>query len=30
LTQVRRSSDWLKFKYPDAPAMKRETEEDWG
>ena len=21
--------DWLKFKYPDAPAVKRETEEDW-
>ena len=25
-----RSRDWLKFKNPDAPAMKREAEEDWG
>ena len=25
-----RSPDWLKFKNPDAPAMKREAEEDWG
>jgi ATP-dependent DNA ligase len=25
-----RSPDWLKFKNPDAPAAKRETEEDWG
>jgi len=24
-----RSPDWLKFKNPDAPAVKRETEEDW-
>jgi len=24
------SSDWLKFKNPDAPAVKREAEEDWG
>jgi ATP-dependent DNA ligase len=24
-----RSQDWLKFKNPDAPAVKRETEEDW-
>jgi hypothetical protein len=23
-----RSSDWLKFKNPDAPAVKREAEED--
>ena len=21
--------DWLKFKNPDAPAVKREVEEDW-
>ena len=25
-----RSSDWLKFKNPNAPAVKREAEEDWG
>ena len=25
-----RSSDWLKFKNPEAPAVKREAEEDWG
>jgi bifunctional non-homologous end joining protein LigD len=25
-----RSKDWLKFKNPAAPAVKRETEEDWG
>jgi bifunctional non-homologous end joining protein LigD len=25
-----RSPDWLKFKNPAAPAMKREAEEDWG
>jgi ATP-dependent DNA ligase len=24
-----RSPDWLKFKNPDAPAVKREVEEDW-
>jgi bifunctional non-homologous end joining protein LigD len=24
-----RSPDWLKFKNPQAPAMKREAEEDW-
>jgi hypothetical protein len=24
-----RSRDWLKFKNPDAPAVKREFEEDW-
>ena len=24
-----RSPDWLKFKNPDAPAVKREAEEDW-
>ena len=24
-----RSPDWLKFKNPAAPAVKRETEEDW-
>ena len=25
-----RSPDWLKFKNPDAPPVKREAEEDWG
>src|SRR3954449_9311083 len=25
-----RSPDWLKFKNPAAPAVKREGEEDWG
>jgi bifunctional non-homologous end joining protein LigD len=25
-----RSRDWLKFKNPDAPAVTREFEEDWG
>jgi bifunctional non-homologous end joining protein LigD len=25
-----RSRDWLKFKNPSAPAVKREAEEDWG
>jgi bifunctional non-homologous end joining protein LigD len=25
-----KSRDWLKFKYPEAPAVKREAEEDWG
>jgi hypothetical protein len=24
-----RTKDWLKFKTPDAPAVKREAEEDW-
>jgi ATP-dependent DNA ligase len=24
-----RSPDWLKFKKPEAPAAKREAEEDW-
>ena len=24
-----RSTDWLKFKNPAAPAVKREAEEDW-
>ena len=24
-----RSPDWLKFKNPSAPAVKREAEEDW-
>jgi hypothetical protein len=24
------SRDWLKLKNPNAPAVKRETEEDWG
>ena len=26
----RRSPDWLKFKNPQAPAVTREAEEDWG
>jgi bifunctional non-homologous end joining protein LigD len=25
-----RSKDWLKMKSPDAPAVRREAEEDWG
>src|SRR5262249_52026872 len=25
-----RPTDWLKFKNPAAPAVKREAEEDWG
>ena len=25
-----RTSDWLKFKNPEAPAVKRGAEEDWG
>jgi hypothetical protein len=25
-----RSRYWLKFKNPNAPAVKREAEEDWG
>jgi ATP-dependent DNA ligase len=25
-----RSRDWLKFKNPEAPVVKREAEEDWG
>jgi hypothetical protein len=25
-----RSKDWLKFKNPDAPAVKHEAEEEWG
>jgi ATP-dependent DNA ligase len=25
-----RSKDWLKFKNPDAPAVRREAEEEWG
>jgi ATP-dependent DNA ligase len=25
-----RSRDWLKMKNPDAPAVRREAEEDWG
>ena len=25
-----RTRDWLKFKNRDAPAVKREAEEDWG
>jgi len=25
-----RTSDWLKFKNPEAPAVQREAEEDWG
>jgi ATP-dependent DNA ligase len=26
----RRTRDWLKFKNPEAAAVKREAEEDWG
>jgi bifunctional non-homologous end joining protein LigD len=25
-----RSAHWVKVKNPNAPAVKRETEEDWG
>jgi hypothetical protein len=25
-----RSRDWLKMKNPNAPAVRREAEEDWG
>ena len=25
-----RTTDWLKFKNPEAPAVRREAEEDWG
>jgi ATP-dependent DNA ligase len=25
-----RSRDWLKMKNPNAPAVKREAEQDWG
>jgi bifunctional non-homologous end joining protein LigD len=25
-----RSPDWLKMMNPDAPAVKREADEDWG
>jgi ATP-dependent DNA ligase len=25
-----RSPDWLKMKNPEAPAVRREAEEDWG
>jgi hypothetical protein len=25
-----RSADWLKMKNSDAPAVKREAEEEWG
>jgi bifunctional non-homologous end joining protein LigD len=25
-----RSPDWLKFKNPEAPAVKRGADEDWG
>ncbi|TMJ81865.1 MAG: hypothetical protein E6G76_24585 [Alphaproteobacteria bacterium] len=28
--QSGRSPDWLKMKNADAPAVKREAEEDWG
>jgi ATP-dependent DNA ligase len=24
-----RTADWLKFENPDAPAVKREAEEEW-
>ena len=25
-----RTRNWFKFKNPDAPAVRREAEEDWG
>jgi len=25
-----RTHDWLRLKNPDAPAVKREAEEEWG
>jgi hypothetical protein len=25
-----RTRDWMKFKNPAAPAVRREAEEDWG
>ena len=25
-----RTSDWLEFKNPQSPAVRREAEEDWG
>ena len=25
-----RSPEWLKFKNPEAPAVKREAKEEWG
>ena len=25
-----RTRDWLKMKNPDAPAVKRDSEEEWG
>jgi len=30
LYRAGRSPDWLKFKNPEAAAVKREAEEDWG
>jgi len=27
---VAETRDWLKFKNPEAPAVKREAEEEWG
>jgi hypothetical protein len=27
---IERLSDWLKMKNPEASAVKREAEEDWG
>ena len=27
---LRSHQDWLKFKNPEAPAVKREAEEEWG
>ena len=30
LLDLTATKDWLKFKNPDAPAVKREAEEDWG
>ena len=29
-TAAAESPDWLKFKNPEAPAVRREAEEDWG
>ena len=29
-SRLGRTRDWLKMKNPDAPAVRREAEEDWG
>ena len=29
VTESGHSPDWLKFKNPEAPAVKREAEEEW-